>query len=313
MTGYMKVFNERYLTLSKGVDETIDSWFLMSSPGPVLTIVMIYLLFVLKIGPALMKNRKPYNLKTVMIVYNAFQVCYSIWMCRRSWRESRITDTLLSKKCEILRTREQSLDLYSGAWFYFFSKIIDLLDTTFFVLRKKQSQVSFLHVYHHTVTATFSWMYLKYAPGEQGVVIGILNSGVHIIMYFYYLVAAMGPQYQKFLWWKKYMTSIQLIQFVLIMIYMVTIALKGCNMPKTLTFFFIANTLVFLYLFGNFYRKTYRDSKAHHKATKAALRAASGLGCVPTKSFLDQGDQMKRLIDANNNNNCFKINEMKLE
>lgn len=149
--------------------------------------------------------------------------------------------------------------------------------------------------------------------GEQGVVIGILNSGVHIIMYFYYLVAAMGPQYQKFLWWKKYMTSIQLIQFVLIMIYMVTIALKGCNMPKTLTFFFIANTLVFLYLFGNFYRKTYRDSKAHHKATKAALRAASGLGCVPTKSFLDQGDQMKRLIDANNNNNCFKINEMKLE
>lgn len=171
------------------LDETVDSWFLMSSPGPVFTIVAAYLVLVLKIGPTFMKNRKAYNLKNVMIAYNAFQVCYSIWMCRtvmyspavilhvflitiyysylipKSLQESRITDTLMSKKCEIVRTRAQSLNLYSGAWFYFFSKIIDLLDTCFFVLRKKQNQVTFLHVYHHTITALFSWMYLKYAPG----------------------------------------------------------------------------------------------------------------------------------------------------
>ncbi|XP_075150977.1 elongation of very long chain fatty acid james bond protein [Haematobia irritans] len=299
MTTYMREINERYMSLSKGVDETIDSWFLMNSPGPVFSIVAVYLMIVLKIGPAFMKNRQPYQLKNIMVAYNAFQVCYSIWMCRTSLRESRITDTLMAKKCEIHRNREQSLALYSGAWFYFFSKIIDLLDTCFFVLRKKQNQVTFLHVYHHTITALFSWMYLKYAPGEQGVVIGILNSGVHIIMYFYYMVAAMGPQYQKYLWWKKYMTSIQLIQFVLIMAYMVTIALKGCNMPKTLTFFFIANTMIFLYLFGNFYKRTYNSKNGG--ATKAALQAANGLGCIPSKAFLTQGDQMKRLIDNNNN------------
>lgn len=64
------------------LDETVDSWFLMSSPGPVFSIVAIYLALVLKIGPTYMKSRKPYNLKNVMIAYNAFQVCYSIWMCR---------------------------------------------------------------------------------------------------------------------------------------------------------------------------------------------------------------------------------------
>jgi hypothetical protein len=48
-------------------------------------------------------------------------------------------------------------------------------------------------------------------PGEQGVVIGCLNSVVHVIMYFYYMVAAMGPKYQKYIWWKKYMTWIQLV------------------------------------------------------------------------------------------------------
>ena len=30
-------------------------------------------------------------------------------------------------------------------------------------------------------------------------------------MYFYYMVAAMGPKYQKYIWWKKYMTRIQLV------------------------------------------------------------------------------------------------------
>ncbi|XP_037930402.1 elongation of very long chain fatty acids protein 7-like [Teleopsis dalmanni] len=301
MTTYIKIFNERISGLSKGVDETVDNWFLMSSPAPVVSIVAVYLLFVLKIGPAFMKNRKPYDLKKIMVIYNAFQVCYSIWMCRTSIKESNVMSSIFSKKCEIVRNREQNLMLYSGAWYYFFSKIIDLLDTTFFVLRKKQNQVSFLHVYHHTITALFSWGYLKYAPGEQGVIIGILNSGVHIIMYFYYMVSAMGPQYQKYLWWKKYMTSIQLIQFVLILSYMILVGAKGCNMPKTLTFFFVANTIIFLYLFGNFYRKTYNSKKGNSMAS-AALRAAGGMGCQPTNAFLAQGDQMKRLIDVNNNN-----------
>lgn len=53
----------------------------MSSPGPVMAVVMIYLAFVLKIGPEYMKNRKPMDLKRIMVFYNAFQVCYSIWMC----------------------------------------------------------------------------------------------------------------------------------------------------------------------------------------------------------------------------------------
>ena len=42
-------------------------------------------------------------------------------------------------------------------------------------------------------------------------VIAFLNSVVHVIMYFYYMVAAMGPKYQKYIWWKKYMTWIQLV------------------------------------------------------------------------------------------------------
>lgn len=105
----------------------------------------------------------------------------------------------------------------------------------------------------------FHWFHS--ISGEQGVVVGLLNSFVHIVMYFYYMVSAMGPEYQKYIWWKKYMTKIQLIQFVLILSYMISISAKNCEMSKGLTYFFVVNTVIFLYLFADFYRKTYNKSK----------------------------------------------------
>ena len=44
----------------------------------------------------------------------------------------------------------------------------------------------------------------------------MINSGIHVLMYFYYMLAACGPQFQKYLWWKKYMTSLQLVSTVII-------------------------------------------------------------------------------------------------
>ena len=38
-----------------------------------------------------------------------------------------------------------------------------------------------------------------------------LNSFIHFVMYIYYALSALGPRYQKYLWWKKYMTSLQIV------------------------------------------------------------------------------------------------------
>ena len=40
---------------------------------------------------------------------------------------------------------------------------------------------------------------------------GLINSFVHIIMYTYYMLAALGPSVQKYLWWKKHVTTLQLV------------------------------------------------------------------------------------------------------
>ncbi|KAK7870541.1 hypothetical protein R5R35_002940 [Gryllus longicercus] len=259
MASLMHLVVDNYNELIENTkDPQVDSWLFMSSPIPVLGILAFYLYFVLKLGPAIMKDRKPLNLQGVLVAYNAYQVIFSAWLCTMPFRVGAV-QFLFTHGCQPPKQRNPFADEVSaGAWWYFFSKIIELLDTVFFVLRKKQNQVTFLHVYHHTITALFSWGYLKFLPGEQGVIIGCLNSLVHVVMYFYYMLAAMGPRFQKYLWWKKYMTWIQLIQFCLMLTYLVVLLVMDCRFPKALTFFFVGNVMIFLYLFSDFYRKAYK-------------------------------------------------------
>lgn len=53
----------------------------MQSPVPVMSILATYLYFVLKLGPKMMEKKKPYELKTLLIAYNALQVIFSIFLC----------------------------------------------------------------------------------------------------------------------------------------------------------------------------------------------------------------------------------------
>lgn len=75
------------------------------------------------------------------------------------------------------------------------------------------------------------------------------------------MVAAMGPKYRKYLWWKKYMTWIQLIQFTIMLAYLVLLVVFDCKFSRSLTFFFVGNVVIFLYLFSKFYIQSYSSKK----------------------------------------------------
>lgn len=53
-----------------------------------------------------------------------------------------------------------------AVWLYYMCKITELLDTVFFVLRKKQNQISFLHLYHHTLMPICGFIGIKYFAGK---------------------------------------------------------------------------------------------------------------------------------------------------
>jgi GNS1/SUR4 family len=59
---------------------------------------------------------------------------------------------------------------------YYLVKIVDLLDTVFFILRKKNNQVTFLHIYHHAVMVFGCYLYLKFmSGGGHGLMLGELS------------------------------------------------------------------------------------------------------------------------------------------
>ncbi len=77
---------------------------------------------------------------------------------------------------------ETLLNIHMG-YIYFLSKFVDLIDTFFFVIRKKYSQITFLHLYHHTVVPLFGWLFLKINPNVPPVhLFAIINSFIHIVI-----------------------------------------------------------------------------------------------------------------------------------
>ncbi|GBM17044.1 Elongation of very long chain fatty acids protein 7 [Araneus ventricosus] len=102
------------------------------------------------------------------------------------------------------------LQIVQVCWVAYISKLIEYFDTVIFVLRKKDSQISFLHVFHHTTVPVIAWLGVSYGPGGYNTIFPMVNAFIHVWMYLYYGLASLGPESQKYLGWKKYLTSLQL-------------------------------------------------------------------------------------------------------
>lgn len=173
---------------------------------------------------------------------------------------------------------------------YFMCKLIELLDTVFFVLRKKNRQITFLHLYHHSLMPITGWIGVKFFAGGHPTLLGIINSFIHIFMYTYYMLSAFGPHMQKYLWWKKYLTTMQIVQFIIIFFHNFQMLFTSCNFPKPLSFLLTINASLFIYMFGSFYVNNYLKSKMRQESkingvTNAAININSN--AVPNK--MDHG------------------------
>lgn len=62
---------------------------------------------------------------------------------------------------------KEALNLAWWMWFYFITRVIDLIETSFFYLRKKNEQASFLHYYHHVAAVFVTWVGIKMVPGKK--------------------------------------------------------------------------------------------------------------------------------------------------
>ena len=61
----------------------------------------------------------------------------------------------------------------------------------------------------YCISQMFSWSFAAFFGA-------LINSFIHVVMYTYYGLSALGPHMQKYLWWKKYLTVMQLVSTVTI-------------------------------------------------------------------------------------------------
>lgn len=273
----MKYIDSMHHYMDKYGDPRTKDWPLMSSPLPTLALCLGYVYLVKVLGPRLMENRKPFQLKNTLIVYNFVQVVFSAWLFYEIGVSGWLTGHY-NFRCQPVdySNHPKTLRMVHACWWYYFSKFTEFFDTFFFVMRKKSSQVSTLHVIHHGCMPMSVWFGVKFTPGGHSTFFGLLNTFVHIVMYTYYLFTALGPQFQKYLWWKKYLTALQMVQFVLIMVHAFQLLFIDCNYPKAFVWWIGMHAVMFFFLFNEFYQSTYKANKKRREAA-AAKRAADQL------------------------------------
>lgn len=57
-----------------------------------------------------------------------------------------------------------SFQIIKVLWWYYFSKLIEFMDTFFFILRKNNHQITFLHIYHHASMLNIWWFVMNWIP-----------------------------------------------------------------------------------------------------------------------------------------------------
>lgn len=107
-----------------------------------------------------------------------------------------------------------------------------------------------------------SYMIAKWLPGGSMVMLGVINAFVHSIMYSYYFLTALKPELKKSIWWKKYITQVQLAQFAVLSVFFLRVLLaENCEYPRVFSWIIFIQSFFLMALFGDFYVRVYVKEK----------------------------------------------------
>ncbi|XP_046860862.1 elongation of very long chain fatty acids protein 4-like [Xenia sp. Carnegie-2017] len=256
---FIKEAKEYYERLDSLSDPRTKDWLLVSSLANPLLASLIYLL-VVNVGPRFMEKRQPFQIKSLMVIYNFGATALNLYcftkILKCSWKAGY---NYVCQKVVISKEPEH-LGIANAIWWHYISKYLEMLDTIFFILRKKDNQITYLHVYHHTSIVALWWIGIKWVPGGSSFVGAMINSCVHVVMYSYYGLSVF-PSLRGYLWWKRYLTQFQLVQFLCLFLQAVLALREDCGFPRWMAYALITYMMSMILLFGNFYLKTYLKTR----------------------------------------------------
>jgi elongation of very long chain fatty acids protein 4 len=253
MTDIVTEKSEELLTwLNDGPSpEVTKDWF-GASPTMAFGIAAAYLAMVF-FGRLYMKSRAtPIATPNLKFLYNLTQMLACAYMTVESALQAYRSGYTLFGTCNAFNKAAPPVGLVLHM--FYVSKILDFADTAFIILGQKWKQLSFLHVYHHTTIFLIYWMNLRLNyDGDIWLTI-FLNGMVHFFMYTYYFLALHTPK----IWWKKYLTMFQMVQFLCMNAQAMHMLYKGCDqVPKKVTQMYLVYIQTLFWLFFQFFVSSY--------------------------------------------------------
>lgn len=174
--------------------------------------VVLYLLFC-HFGRKAMENRKAFDLVNVLAAWNLFLSLFSTYGAVRTvphMLHRVATMTFEDTMCEIPFSAYGAGACGLASVLFILSKVPELIDTVFIVLRKKP--LIFLHWYHHVTVLLFCWNSYVTTAGA-GLYFISMNYTVHAVMYFYYFLQAIKAIPKWFPSWT--ITLLQISQMII--------------------------------------------------------------------------------------------------
>ncbi|NXD49102.1 ELOV6 protein, partial [Corvus moneduloides] len=212
-----------------------------------------------------MKEQRPFSLRVPLTLWSFSLTLFSVVAACRVWKQMAF---LLLTKGFKRSVCSQSFFIHpvSKLWIYLFvlSKLVELGDTLFIVLRKKK--LIFVHWYHHLATMIIAWCAYKDMAAGLGWN-AALNLSIHCLTYCYYTVTAMGIRVPASI--AMLITTSQMVQMTGFVIMNIFLFFwkdnKLCQINWLMLFFTAVLYTTLLALFFNFFIKTYLSSTRKSK------------------------------------------------
>jgi len=207
-----------------------------------------------------MATRPRFELKGILFIWNVSLAAFSVWGTYRSAPELLYVLQNYGFKYSCCIPGPSFLDNRVGGfwnWMFTLSKVPELGDTVFIVLRKQP--LIFLHWYHHVTVLLYAWYsYSDYIATARWFV--CMNYLVHSVMYSYYALKAMKFRVPR--WIAMTITTAQLAQMIMgsavnIWAYQVKQAGNECHVSYDNIKVSLLMYISYFVLFARFFRKAY--------------------------------------------------------
>ena len=221
-------------------------------------IAILYVVIVVLLKKWIKIRGKPYDLRVSLILWNIALAIYStlgVIRCLPQFIHILTTKGMLASYCLADYFWDPRLQVWY--WTFHMSKVFELMDTMFIVLRG--GKLNHLHWIHHTLTLCLCWYGSGYMMSTIQWSIN-MNFFVHSLMYSHYALTALRFTVPVII--RVGITTLQIIQmafgiYINYSAFVRKLQSKPCDVSLDIVFLSLFIYVLFIILFVNYFTRTY--------------------------------------------------------